>query len=216
MKLLCGQCGNMVEVDDNDAGTMAFCSQCKHSIPIPLVHPDRIDHMGPEQLEKHLNSEDILNNPFVDPPPEDFVDKARRVMARKMEVLCPSCRARMSVGVRCAGQIIRCIACGRDVLVPINRKLDELESQVVRQTAETEARIRSMSDEEYARFQAGIIPPQAEEFPTPVGKRRIWIIVAIAIAAVVIGVACFFAFRGDSKTDAASPNGAGNSAQEGK
>lgn len=200
MKLLCGQCGNMVEIDESQSGDTVLCSQCRHPIPVPLVHADRIDRMGPEQLAKHLNSEDFLNNPFVDQPPEDFVDKAHRVMARKMDICCDACRARMSVGIRFVGQTIRCIACGKEVRVPYNRKLDELESEVVEKITELELMIAKMSDEEYAAFQAGVIPPSPEEFPRPSNRRNmlvVWIVIAVTL--LLVGAAAYyFAFGGGS------------------
>ncbi len=103
MELLCGKCGNTLNVVWDQAGQDIRCPHCGNTIHIPAMDASVPTH-----------DEDGFGAPAED----DFLTKARLLLQRKLLVICGSCGERLTVEQRLAGKTLRCPACGGQIRIP--------------------------------------------------------------------------------------------------
>ena len=104
MRLLCGQCGRVHELDDALAGRSVRCSGCGNVIALP----------GPGGAEPAPNGRSAAETPAQ----EGFAEEARKCAGRKVSVTCPACGKTVSLSARLAGRKARCKACNEQVDIP--------------------------------------------------------------------------------------------------
>ena len=102
MQLLCGQCGQVQTVDDDDAADVE-CPHCGHSIVIPGEFDPSATVTA---AESPLDEE------------EGFAEVARQAVPRTVRLTCHECDKRFSVSARRSGRQGRCPACGTRIDVP--------------------------------------------------------------------------------------------------
>ena len=114
MRILCGQCGRTLDVDES-AGDRVPCSHCGHEIDLTGLFdesPAEID----ESIDLSAGQEDT----------EGFAAQARKAMERKVRIECGSCQRGLWVSTRLTGKRVRCPGCGKNIRIP---SLDELNDE---------------------------------------------------------------------------------------
>ena len=110
MRVLCGQCGQAHDVDDDYDQPTVACSKCGHAIPISRT-ADGQPHADPAGMGEELG----------------FAEQARQSTARKIPVTCPNCGKTVSVSARVAGRKARCKGCDQPLEIPYPDDLEEFE-----------------------------------------------------------------------------------------
>jgi DNA-directed RNA polymerase subunit RPC12/RpoP len=118
MQLLCGQCGQTLQVDDNLAGGTFTCPHCGHNIPVPYFGGLSLDGLGTEPIATGAPSEAQIPPAPADDGGEGFAEMARQSMSKRVRVACGKCGKGISVGARFAGKKAKCPACGTRILIP--------------------------------------------------------------------------------------------------
>ncbi len=117
MKLLCGKCGNTLNVVWGQAGRACDstelaevrCPHCGHTIHMPAT-----DDSLPPADGRHPDKS-VEDDRWED----DFLTKAKLLLQRKVLVICGSCGERLTVEQRLAGRVLRCPACGGQIHIPL-------------------------------------------------------------------------------------------------
>ena len=119
MQLLCGQCGQTLQVDDSLAGGTFTCPHCAHIIPVPYFGGLSLDGLGSEPGgAAGSQSEAQIPPASTDDGGEGFAEMARQSMSKRVRVACGKCGKGISVGARFAGKKAKCPACGTRILIP--------------------------------------------------------------------------------------------------
>ena len=118
MQVVCGQCRQTLEVDEQLAVGSVVCPHCEHRIPIaasqgPAGPGDGDDAQG-----------------------EGFAAAAQEAMLRKIRVVCGSCGKSLLVAPRLSGKTRPCPACTKPIRIPDLGEADEF--AVAQWTAEAE------------------------------------------------------------------------------
>ncbi len=111
MELLCGKCGNTLNVVWEQSGQDIRCPHCGNTIHIPVM-----DDSAPTHDEDDSDA----------PADDEFLTKARLLLQRKLLVICGSCGERLTVEQRLAGKVLRCPACGGQIHIPHQADEDDL------------------------------------------------------------------------------------------
>ncbi len=114
MKLLCGKCGNALNVVWDQAGRACRCPHCGHTIHMPAT-----DDSLPPADERYPDKCAASCGPVEDDGEDDFLTKAKLLLQRKVLVICGSCGERLTVEQRLAGKVLRCPACGGQIHIPL-------------------------------------------------------------------------------------------------
>ncbi|MDY7009565.1 MAG: hypothetical protein SVV80_02285 [Planctomycetota bacterium] len=191
MELLCGKCGNMLTVDEAQAGRTCLCPRCGRTIHVPALD----DSHTPSG--EHRPDESVSD----DGGEEGFLTKAKLLLQRKVLVICGSCGERLTVEQRLAGRVLRCPACGGQIHIPLQRD-EESFPQV-----ETRMEVLDITAED------SLAPGETAEYPTAetdedAGSGGRWtlaivLIVMTGLAGVVIGY--ILRGRGDDKPPSDGP-----------
>lgn len=226
MQLLCGQCGQTLQVDDALAGGTHKCPHCGHEISVPFF--------GGMDLDSQTLS---TPPPSAGAPPADdggggFADAARQSMSRRVRLVCGKCSKGFSVGVRFAGKKAKCPACGTKVLIPhpdedLEQELQALPTIDEEQLDAAEEPIEIYDQDEKPidlnAFKPSHRPKPAPPRPAHAHRPRrkpLGAIIAAGVAAVVLIVliipasrAAVFAALGISTGPKADDNASANTAQ---
>ncbi len=114
MRILCGQCGRTLDVDES-AGDRIPCSHCGHEIDLTGLFDESPAEVG-ESIDLSAGQEDT----------EGFAAQARKAMERKVRIECGSCQRGLWVSTRLTGKRVRCPGCGKNIRIP---SLDELNDE---------------------------------------------------------------------------------------
>lgn len=116
VRVLCGQCRQVHDLDDDFREATAECAACGHIIPVPRFDSDQ---PPPPKTGEFL--EIILG----DEPEMGFAEQARSAGERKIPVTCPDCGKTVQVGARAAGKRARCKTCNHPLQIPWPDDLEE-------------------------------------------------------------------------------------------
>lgn len=122
MKLLCGKCGNTLNVVWDQAGRACRCPHCGHTIHMPATDDSLppADERYPDKCAASPQGAPGACGPVEDDGVEDdFLTKAKLLLQRKLLVVCGSCGERLTVEQRLAGKVLRCPACGGQIHIPL-------------------------------------------------------------------------------------------------
>ena len=114
MQLLCGQCGNTLDIEDSKGGATVDCWHCGRVLPAPLPNQEDFEAGLPD---------DFLE-------PDGFVGYAvlvRDAMKRKIHVACGSCGRGLTVSFALAGKKARCPACKELIRIPYPEEGEDIE-----------------------------------------------------------------------------------------
>lgn len=116
MRVLCGQCGHVNELDDDYADAISPCARCGHVIPVP-----------------RLNANGSVDAALLAPPAEGeahevgFAEQARKAKGRKITITCANCGKTVTVSARVAGRNARCKGCDHPIKIPWPDDLEDFE-----------------------------------------------------------------------------------------
>ena len=105
MQLLCGQCGNTLDLEDSKGGVTVDCGHCGRVLPAPL----------PNQEDFEVGLPDDFLKPDGD---VGYAVLVRKAMKRKIHVACGSCGRGLTVSFALAGKKARCPACKDMIRIP--------------------------------------------------------------------------------------------------
>lgn len=94
MQIICGKCGQHIELDESGHAASVRCPSCSHEIPLGDSRTNGID-------------EDA-----------GFASRARRLLSETIQIECDSCSQCLKVAKKMAGRKIRCPGCGYMISVP--------------------------------------------------------------------------------------------------
>jgi ribosomal protein S27E len=105
VQLLCGQCGNTLDLEDSKGGVTVDCWHCGRVLPAPLSNQEDFEAGLPDDF---LEPEDIVGYALL----------VRNAMKRKIHVACGSCGRGLTVSFALAGKKARCPACKEQIRIP--------------------------------------------------------------------------------------------------
>ncbi len=182
MQLLCGRCGQTVEVDDALGGATYTCPHCGHRINVPDFRaaeggeaPTAPKLGGTDEGESFLPSSAKPSAPEDDGGDAGFADVAKKSMARRVRVVCGKCGKGISVGVRFAGKRAKCPSCGTMILIPFPDDDKELEATIKAVEHEEFEQLEVVEEDSEEVIE---IPPAAPRRIRTRGRRRHMLAVA--------------------------------------
>jgi DNA-directed RNA polymerase subunit RPC12/RpoP len=121
MRVLCGQCGHLNELDDGYREPTVACARCGHVITVTGPAATGAAPAAPAPA------------PAAPPPPAatdnpdemGFAEQARQSNIPKITVSCPHCGKTVSVSARVAGRKARCKGCDQQITIPYPDDLDD-------------------------------------------------------------------------------------------
>jgi len=121
VRVLCGQCGRLNELEDDYAEPTAACSQCGHVIAVAQV-ADAREGRGDEAPA--VEAPEAAGRMEEEP---GFAEQARQSPGRKIPITCPNCGKTVQVSARVAGRKGRCKDCDHPLEIPYPDDLEEFE-----------------------------------------------------------------------------------------
>lgn len=94
MQIVCGNCGQQIELEETGHAASVRCPSCSHEIPLSGSHANGIDENA------------------------GFASRARRLLSETIPIECDSCSLCLKVTKKMAGRRIRCPGCGYMITVP--------------------------------------------------------------------------------------------------
>ena len=206
MQLLCGQCGQTLQVDDALAGGTFTCPHCGHGIPVPYFAGISADDLGQIGAAAGVPDEAQPASAPPDEGGEGFADMARQSMSKRVRVACGKCGKGMSVGARFAGKRAKCPACGTKILIPYPDSDEERElaamKSVEREEESEQLEIFEKEDDDSPIDLSAYSPGSGAKAPAspavphrrpirrrPVPKRSPALVVFIVLGLIVLAVA---------------------------
>ncbi len=114
MQLLCGQCGNTLDLEDSKGGVTVDCWHCGRVLPAPLPNQEDFEAGLPEDFlapDEHIG----------------YAELVREAMKRKIHVACGSCGRGLTVSFALAGKKARCPACKDLIRIPFPEEGEDIE-----------------------------------------------------------------------------------------
>ncbi|HPS52690.1 MAG TPA: hypothetical protein PLK08_03970, partial [Phycisphaerae bacterium] len=113
MQIICGNCGQQIELDESAEAASIRCPSCSHEILLTDSHSNGIDEN------------------------DGFASRARRLLSEAMQIECENCSLCLKVAKKMAGRRIRCPGCGYMINVPAEILDPEAFEEVKPATAES-------------------------------------------------------------------------------
>jgi DNA-directed RNA polymerase subunit RPC12/RpoP len=120
MRVLCGQCGQLNELEDDYAEATVTCARCGHVVPVPRMANGQAGEPGEAPADRPAEAAGQTEEP-------GFAEQARQSPARKIPVTCPHCGKTVHVSARVAGRKGRCKECDHPLDIPYPDDLEEFE-----------------------------------------------------------------------------------------
>ena len=147
MRVLCGQCGQLNELEDDYGEPDVACSRCGRMIPVAAVAEGQPGGAGEAPAVEPANAGESEE--------PGFAEQARQSTGRKIPVTCPNCGKTVQVSARVAGRKARCKGCDHPLEIPYPDDLEEFELPALYK-----------GEGEYETGLVLLPPPQADE-PEP-------------------------------------------------
>jgi DNA-directed RNA polymerase subunit RPC12/RpoP len=112
--VLCGQCGQVNELDEGYREPTVACSRCGHVIAVAAFAQEA---PPAEQQPAH--------DAAAEEP--GFAEQARQSNGRKITITCANCGKTVSVSARVAGRNARCKGCDFPIVIPYPDDLEQFE-----------------------------------------------------------------------------------------
>ena len=114
MRVLCGQCGYVNELDEDSAETTVACARCGRELPLASMTGEKAPAPPAEEVE--LEEGEL-----------GFAEQARQAEGRKITITCAHCGRTATVSARIAGKKARCKGCNRPIEIPFPDDLEDFE-----------------------------------------------------------------------------------------
>ena len=126
MRVLCGQCGQVHDLEEGFGEPTVECTRCGHIVPIPRF--DARPAPAPD-------AEEILEFELDEDAERGFAEQAKSATERRIPITCPNCGKTVRVSARYAGRTGRCKTCDHRIQIPYPDDLEEFKLPGVRRVA---------------------------------------------------------------------------------
>jgi DNA-directed RNA polymerase subunit RPC12/RpoP len=151
VRVVCGQCGQVLELDDGFDQPTVECTRCGHIITIPRA-----------DLEQAAEAAEGFEELDLEDDERGFAEQARSATERRIPITCPNCGKTVTVGARLAGRRARCKGCDHPLQIPYPDDLEEFKLPSFRRRVdESETGLELISETDAAGEPAG--PPGADQ-----------------------------------------------------